>query len=254
MDLHSENRSYWDKRAPSYTGVIQKNLSDGWDAVWAEALISHFPEKDDIKVLDVGTGPGFYSIILASRGYAVTAVDFSPEMLAQAKENAGGLKEKITFLQMDAQALSFGDNSFDVIVTRNLTWNLPNPGKAYAEWHRVLKPGGVLLNFDANWYGYLFDEEKNAAFHADRENVSQAGVEDHEAYPDADQMEIISLCLPLSKMHRPQWDVACLGMLGFEEISADTQIGDRVWNEEEKLNYHSTPGFLIKAVKSWKTE
>lgn len=249
MDMHLENRNYWDKRAPSYTDVIQKNLSDGWDEVWAEALISHFPEKDDLKVLDVGTGPGFYSIILASRGYDVTAVDFSSEMLAQARINAGVLAEEITFLQMDAQALSFANHSFDVVVTRNLTWNLPNPGQAYREWHRVLKPGGVMLNFDANWYGYLFDESKSAAFRADRERVYEAGVEDHEAYPDAEKMEIISFHLPLSRVQRPQWDVALLKKIGFRQVSADTGFGDKVWSKEEKLNYNSTPGFLIKAVK-----
>lgn len=44
------------------------------------------------------------------------------------------------------------DGSFDVIVTRNLTWNLEEPQKAYQEWCRVLKKGGILLNFDAGWY------------------------------------------------------------------------------------------------------
>ena len=47
------------------------------------------------------------------------------------------------------------DGSFDVIVTRNLTWNLEEPQKAYQEWCRVLKKGGILLNFDAGWYNYL---------------------------------------------------------------------------------------------------
>lgn len=35
--------------------------------------------------------------------------------------------------------------------------------KAYAQWTRVLKPGGVLLNFDANWYRYLWDEAAQTA-------------------------------------------------------------------------------------------
>lgn len=58
---------------------------------------------------------------------------------------------------MDAQNLTFHDNMFDVIVSRNLTWNLDSPAKAYREWYRVLKPGSILLNFDANWYAYLYD-------------------------------------------------------------------------------------------------
>ena len=46
----------------------------------------------------------------------------------------------------DAQALDVESNSFDAIVTRNVTWNLPRPDLAYKEWLRVLKPGGVLYN------------------------------------------------------------------------------------------------------------
>lgn len=70
------------------------------------------------------------------------------------------LDEKVSFFRMDAQNLAFMDNSFDVVISRNLTWNLEKPDQAYREWCRVLKSGGVLLNFDANWYGYLYDEEK----------------------------------------------------------------------------------------------
>lgn len=43
---------------------------------------------------------------------------------------------------------------------------MPNGG-------RVLKPGGVLLNFDAGWYNYLFDEEKGAGYARDRRNVAE---------------------------------------------------------------------------------
>lgn len=249
MNLKTENRAYWDKRALSYTDVIEKNLADGWDAVWADTLISQFPKKENIRILDIGTGPGFYAIILAKRGYQVTAVDFSEEMLDQARKNAGDLTRFIHFQQMDAQFLSFEDNTFDVIVTRNLTWNLPDPAEAYREWNRVLSPDGVMLNFDANWYSYLFDEVKDAAFRADRINVYNAGMEDHEAYPDADKMERISRRLPMGQVHRPRWDIECLQKIGFSQVTADTEIGDRVWNPEEKLNYRSTPGFLIKAVK-----
>ena len=60
---------------------------------------------------------------------------------------------------------------FDVVISRNLTWNLKDPKRAYEEWCRVLKPGGKLLNFDANWYGYLYDEEKRLSYEEDRKSV-----------------------------------------------------------------------------------
>ena len=153
---------YWTRRAPSYTDVIKKNLADGWDKVWADELTAHFP-RDTRRVLDIGTGPGFFAMILARRGYAVTAVDYSDGMLREARRNAGDLARHIRFARMDAQRLDLTDGSFDAIVTRNLTWNLPDPAGAYREWMRVLRPGGVLVNFDANWYAYLVDEERQQA-------------------------------------------------------------------------------------------
>ena len=192
--LTSTIEQYWTRRASSYTEVVRKNLADGWDCKWADELIRNFPKAEGrtLKVLDIGTGPGFYAIILASRGYDVTAVDLSEGMIEQAKHNAGSLAEKIRFFKMDAQELSFPDNEFDVIVTRNLTWNLPDPVKAYGEWRRVLRDGGVMLNIDSNWYAYLFDDEKKCEKLADRENVLNAGFEDHDSYDESWLMENIS--------------------------------------------------------------
>ena len=74
------------------------------------------------------------------------------------------LPEQPFFWRMDAQKLDFEDNTFDVVISRNLTWNLEHPDVAYREWVRVLKAGGRLLNFDANWYGYLYEEEQRKAY------------------------------------------------------------------------------------------
>ncbi len=249
--LTSTIEQYWTRRASSYTEVVRKNLADGWDCKWADELIRNFPKAEGrtLKVLDIGTGPGFYAIILASRGYDVTAVDLSEGMIEQAKHNAGSLAGKIRFFKMDAQELSFPDNEFDVIVTRNLTWNLPDPVKAYGEWRRVLRDGGVMLNIDSNWYAYLFDDEKKCEKLADRENVLNAGFEDHDSYDESWLMENISRTLPMGKLPRPQWDAVTLLDLGFKDVSADTTVSRRLWSREEMLNYASTPCFLIRAVK-----
>ncbi len=251
-ELKKEIVAYWDRRAPSYTGVIEKNLAGPWGKVWADYLIARFPEgaPETMRVLDIGTGPGFYAMILSARGCAVTAVDFSEGMLAEARHNAGPLAERIDFRQMDAHALDFPDGCFDVIVTRNLTWNLTDPLRAYRDWMRVLRPGGSMLVFDADWYGYLVDADKQQAWDLDRENVRLAACEDHDGYAESRLMEEISRRLPMTGRRRPDWDLDALRALGCAFVTADTGITDRVWNPEEKLNYASTPGFLIHAVKS----
>ncbi len=150
---------------------------------------------------------------------------------------------------MNTEALCFADASFDAVVSRNLTWNLPHPEQAYSEWVRVLRPGGLLLNFDANWYAYLLDETARAAYEQDRANSAERGVGDQNIGENFDVMEDIARRVPLSGIRRPEWDLKQLSGLGLH-AEADEEIWQSVWSEEEKLNFSSTPLFLIRAEKS----
>lgn len=150
---------------------------------------------------------------------------------------------------MDAQNLDFSDGVFDAVVSRNLTWNLEEPERAYGEWHRVLKKGGVLLNFDANWYSYLFDGEKAAEFDRDRDAVKAAGVKDCQDYCECGVMTDIARKLPLGLRERPGWDAGILKALGFSSVKTDECAWKHLWTDAEKLNNASTPLFSVRAVK-----
>ena len=256
QELLQEIASYWGTRAEGYSEVNEKELAGSQREAWLHVLEEQFPEKkkEEMKILDIGTGPGFFPMNLSEAGYTVAAVDYTEEMLEKAKENLGkytkyGL-ERVTLQRMDAQNLEFVDETFDVVISRNLTWNLEKPEQAYQEWMRVLKPGGVLLNFDANWYGYLYDEEKKEAYEADRKKVEEQQLDDHYLCTDIDRMENIARQVPLSAMERPAWDTKVLESLGVCSIQTDSEIWKRVWSEEERLNYASTPMFLVRAEKS----
>lgn len=249
-----ENKTYWTGRADGYSKVNQEELSTAQKNTWRNCLVheirSHFPNRQtsDIHVLDIGTGPGFFSILLAEAGFRMTAIDLTPAMLNEARHNAGALADRICFMEMNAEQLTFEDQSFDVVISRNLTWNLPNPERAYAEWTRVLKPNGLLLNFDANWYHYLFDEKARDAYDADRINTQNAGMKDGNIGDNFDVMENIASRIPLSKINRPFWDLQCLNTCGML-VDADEKIWQRVWSAEERMNFSSTPLFMIRAKK-----
>ena len=150
-----ENRTYWTHRAPSYSEVNREELATRQHVVWKQVLTeqisARFPDRilEQIYILEIGTGPDFFAILLAEEGYRVTAIDMTPSMLDEARSNADKLCDYIDFQEMNAEKLSFHDACFDVILSRNVTWNLTEPEKAYAEWARVLKPGGLLMTFDA---------------------------------------------------------------------------------------------------------
>ena len=108
-------------------------------------------ENKKLRILDVGCGAGFFTILLAKAGHQVTGIDLTPDMIKNAKQLAEEEQAECEFAVMDAENPEFPDGTFDVIVSRNLTWTLPHVKHAYGEWLRVLKKGGVLLNFDANY-------------------------------------------------------------------------------------------------------
>ena len=249
--LLDEIESYWSTRTEGYSEVNHKELAGTQKNAWLKVLTSQFPDKpkEEIRILDIGTGPGFFPVILAEAGYHVDAVDYTEGMLEKAKENAGELCRNIHFQRMDAQKLEFEDNTFDVVISRNLTWNLEHPDVAYREWVRVLKVGGKLLNFDANWYNYLYDADLKQQYEQDRRNVQQNDLEDHYLSTDIDAMEAIALQVPLTGIQRPHWDIRTLEKLRMRSITTDVSVWQRVWSTVEKINYASTPMFMIAAIK-----
>ena len=100
-DLKNEIHDYWTNRARGYSEYNQQEMADARRMMWRDKLLSllreAFPEREpgEIKILDVGTGPGFFAILLAEAGYQVTAIDYTEEMLREAQQNAGGLAKCI---------------------------------------------------------------------------------------------------------------------------------------------------------------
>ena len=196
--------------------------------------------KDDTVILDVGCGTGFFTILLAKEGHQVTGIDLTPDMITHAKELAEEEKADCRFMVMDAEAPDFPDEEFDVIVSRNLTWTLPDAEHAYQEWFRVLKPGGVMINLDANYGAADFadtaDLPENHAHHQIQDELMQ-------------ECEDIKRQLPISSFLRPAWDLETLSRTGVEEFSFDLGISKRIYTEKDEF-YNPTPMFLIFAKKT----
>ena len=109
----NENKDYWTGRASGYSEINQEELRTSQREIWRRELKTHiarqFPDREasSIRVLEIGTGPGFFAILLCELGYDVTAVDLTPAMLSEARKNAGALAERIKFLEMNAEDLYF---------------------------------------------------------------------------------------------------------------------------------------------------
>lgn len=101
------------------------------------------------KVLDVAAGNGMMSLAAARRWCDVVSTDYVPALLAAGRARAQAEGHAIQFQEADAEALPFGDASFDVVVSTFGVMFTPNQDKAAAELVRVCKPGGTIGL--ANW-------------------------------------------------------------------------------------------------------
>ena len=159
VNLVERIESYWSKRSDDFYDLRIEELKSDKRQLWQDEIIANLPDKQHLKILDVGCGPGFFSVILASLGHEVVGIDLTESMIEKAGEIADMLDYNIDFKVMNAQELNFDDEEFDVVISRNLTWTLPDIEKAYKEWYRVLKKDGVLLNFDADYGKVSLKEE-----------------------------------------------------------------------------------------------
>ena len=131
-------RAGWDEKAASYgllTGQIAARVVD--------RLLDAAGIVTGMRVLDVGTGPGYAAQRASERGAVATGVDIADEMLALARGRQGGIR----FLRGDAEDLPFAGRSFNALVCNFGINHFPRPERALREFARVVTPrGGIALS------------------------------------------------------------------------------------------------------------
>lgn len=175
-------RAYYDARGESelhrldnpYEGVVEREMHR---RVFEAALPPHG------RVLDLGGGPGHWSIWLARRGHRVVLADISPRMLELAREQfaATGIAAD-AILEMDARDLShFAGGEFDAVLALGPFYHLVEAAdrvRAASEIHRVLRPGGLLFATVMIRYSWLVAMilEGGADRLAEAEHLLETGV------------------------------------------------------------------------------
>lgn len=235
-------KRYWTMRSHDFSSVRRRELEEEVSKRWLTEIRKYLPDNKTLKILDVGTGAGFFAVLLSMEGHKVWGVDITPSMIEEAKRLSKDLNLTISFEVMDAQNLVFPDEAFDVVIARNLTWTLPEPEKAYKEWIRVLKKGGILLNFDADYGQDVLNSKPEQ-----EEDWVGSGCHigmTKELLLESNQ---ITKSMEISQNKRPNWDLNVLQAMGNCKISCDQEAGARILKEN---NGEKTPTFLIAVEKA----
>ena len=133
-----EHKNFWDKNAGRYDRFMRKDRA-AYDEMYA--LIR--PVVKGKTVLELATGTGLIAKNIVNAAAHIEATDASVEMIAEAKRD--NQSAKLYFSVQDMFRLPYTDKSFDVVIVSNALHIVPQPEKALAEIHRVLKDDGVLI-------------------------------------------------------------------------------------------------------------
>jgi SAM-dependent methyltransferase len=108
-----------------------------------------------MKVLDVAAGNGNFALAATRLGATVTASDITPHMVELGRERSAIEGHEISWLEADAESLSFDDDGFDVAASVFGAMFAPRPERVAAEMFRVVRPGGVVAMANYSSGGYL---------------------------------------------------------------------------------------------------
>ena len=147
----TENAGYWDSQAATFDHEPDHGLLDPRvRQAWRRLLLAELPPAP-AAIADLGCGTGTLSVLLAAEGYAVTGLDFAPEMVRAARAKARAAGASARFELSDAAAPTLPAASFDVVLARHVLWAMPDTGDALEAWLRLLLPGGLLVLVEGRW-------------------------------------------------------------------------------------------------------
>ncbi len=236
-------REYWDADAATYDDWPDHGAwSAGERAAWVAAL-SRFMPKQGARILDVGAGTGFLSLMAASLGHEVTALDISEHMLERLRAKA--VRQGVHVTTVCAPADEPPQGEFDYVLERLVLWTLPDPARTLAAWREVA-PRGHLLAFEGLWRGRDYLEGARRRARRAHERLRRRQPAHHAPYPG-----ILRKTLPLIRDASPSAQIEAISAGGWHS-AALIRLSDVEWARKlamppfERL-LGVTPEYLITA-------
>jgi ubiquinone/menaquinone biosynthesis C-methylase UbiE len=150
QEIKNANTRYHDAAADSYDTKWGIDFGPiGQEQVRAKLVkaLGHAPREPFGDALEIGAGTGYFSLNLAQLGLIErpTATDISDGMLIRLSASAAELGVEVRTVRTEAEELPFEAESFDLVFGHAVLHHIPDLGRAFAEFGRVLRPGGMVV-------------------------------------------------------------------------------------------------------------
>lgn len=233
--VFEEVESSWTLDSDGYDDLIQKELTNRRNMrYWSHELAKQLGNKP-LRVLEVGCGPGFFTVMLCRLGHHVKAIDGSEGMIANARANVAADGQKAIIEEQDAVTLPNEENeSYDVIISRDVVWTLYDPEQAFRRWKEVLAPGGRVIYYDGN---YRRDDRslKRTVWEWTSRNILQVVLDRKRPGKKTNHADSAAFeDLPMVTRERPGADVPLLQAAGFHDIQV---TDDKYRNSPTRIEY-----------------
>ena len=148
-------KEFWENQEVMFKDSHWASWGDSYAIDLEIKNIANYIKQED-KILDIGCANGFSTFYHYNKASEITGVDFSEQMIEQAKEKKTELKldNRINFFHGDVRNLDFKDNTFDVVYTTRVLINLPSwkeQQNGIKECLRVTKKGGTVILSEGFW-------------------------------------------------------------------------------------------------------
>lgn len=215
----SEIRDAWSVDSSGYDEGIKKQLADDKEVGYWQTELKHMSGNEPLHVLEVGCGPGFISIMMNRLKHKIKPIDGSEGMIQCANNNFRAEGIELRAQLEDAVTLPDEENeSYDVILSRDVVWTLYDPQQAFQRWYEVLKPGGLLVYYDGDYRA-----DRNTLFIKSWKFLSNFLIllTDHKwlRYKAHHDTEGAFHNLPMVSKDRPEEDIRLLEAVGFSEVT-----------------------------------
>ena len=148
---------FWDRYSEQFSRYTRGTLEDN---EWVGRKLSHLlPEVKNLRIADLGTGAGFVAISFAQLGHSVIATDISERMIEEARKIAEEYDVDIDFRLDDIEHTKLEKGYFDLVILRDVIFNIRDIRRVSSEVVDLIRPGGYLVVADGNYFLHCHDED-----------------------------------------------------------------------------------------------